>query len=102
MKNRVLKEELRREVNSMMPENMVAEIKSKEVQPKRVVGGSVTVIKEKNRHSIIPMIASCVASLVIALAVFLPIAIKSNEEYSNWLSQQQQQELEENIDEVNE
>ena len=98
MKKKFLEQEIKREVNLMMPKNMVADIKAQDVKRERVINKNISVIKEKNRHSIIPIIASCVASIVIALAVFLPIAIKSNEDYANWLQQQQEQQLEDVVE----
>jgi len=102
MKNRKLKDELRREVNSMLPDNMVAEIKQQEVKAERV-NKNISVIQEKQKHSIVPMIASCVASVIICLAVFLPIAIQNNKDYNTWLAnQREQQQIEQEIDEVEE
>ena len=94
MKRKFIEKELKREVNNMLPENMVAEIKKHNVQPEKV-NNQISVIHEKNKHSIVPVIASCLASVIICLAVFLPIAIQSKEEYHSWLSQQQQQQVEE-------
>lgn len=92
MKKNLIENELKREVNNMLPENMVAEIKAQEVKPKRVVNKNISVIQEKNRKSIIPIIASCVASVIICLAVFLPMAIRNEEEYKNYVANQRQQE----------
>ena len=101
MKRKDLENELKREVNSMLPENMVAEIKQKEVKAERV-NKNISVIQEKQRHSIVPMIASCVASIVICLAVFLPLAIQNKEDYNTWLANQRQQEqVEQEIEENN-
>lgn len=90
MKNKNLKTELKREVDMMLPENMVASIKSHEVKPEKV-NKNISVIHEKNRHSLIPIIASCVASIILCLAVFVPIAIEENRKYHTWLSQQNEQ-----------
>ena len=95
MKKKFIKNELKREVNSMLPENMVAEIKQHNIQAEKV-NGNISVIHEKNKHSLLPIIASCVASVIICLAVFLPIAIQSKEDYQNWLAQQHiEQQVEE-------
>ena len=103
MKRKALENELKREVNKMMPENMVNEIKAVEVTPKRVVNKNISVIKERNKKSIIPIIASCVASFIICLAVFLPLAIQNEKDYNNWVASQNQEtqqeiEVEENED----
>jgi hypothetical protein len=91
MKRKFIENELKREVNSMLPENMVAEIKKHNVQPE-IVNNNISVIHEKNKRSFVPMIAACAACLIICLAVFLPVVIQSTEKYNNWLAQQQQQE----------
>lgn len=93
MKNRIIEDELKREVNSMLPENMVAEIKQENVRIEKP-NKNISVIHEKNKKSLIPMIASLVASVVICLAVFLPILIENKQDYNNWLAQQQAQEIE--------
>ena len=71
MKNKYIKDELKREVDLLTPESMVDEIKSKNV---------------------VPIIASCVASIILCLAVFLPIALKSKDEYRTWLANKRAQE----------
>ena len=91
---RKLENELRREVDSMLPENMVNEIKQREVMPEKI-NNNISVIHEKPKHSIIPIIASCVASVVICLAVFLPMAIQNNRDYNSWLANQNQQQVQE-------
>ena len=99
---RKLENELKREVNSMLPENMVAEIKQQDVRVEKA-NKNISVIHEKPKHSIVPMSASCVASVVICLAVFLPIAIQNNKDYNNWLANQQQREhIEQEIEETQE
>ena len=97
MKNNFIKNELKREVNNMLPENMVAEIKQHNVIPEKV-NNNISVIHEKNKRSIVPIIASCVASVILCLAVFLPMLIESNNDYNSWLAQQNQQHIEENIE----
>lgn len=102
MKRKDLENELKREVNSMLPDKMVAEIKQKDVKAERV-NKNISVIQEKPKHSIVPMIASCVASVIICLAVFLPMAIKNKEEYNSWLANQRNdQQVEQEIEENNE
>lgn len=92
MRNKYIKNELKREVDLLMPENMLNEIKGKNVMPKRVVNKNISVINEhKQKRSIVPIIASCVASIVLCLAIFLPIALKSKDEYNNWLAHKQQE-----------
>jgi len=103
MKKKIIENELKREVNNMLPDNMVNEIKSVEVTPKRVINKNISVIQEKNRKSILPIIASCVASFIICLAVFLPLAIQNEKDYNNWVASQNQEtqqeiEIEENED----
>ena len=62
-----------------------------------------SVIHEKPKHSIVPMIASCVASVIICLAVFLPILIQNNKDYNSWLANQKpQQQIEQEIEDVEE
>lgn len=90
MRNKNLKEELKREVNSMLPENMVASIKNHDITPEKA-NKNISVIHEKNRKSLIPILASCIASIVICLAVFLPIVIEENKNYNSWLAQQNEQ-----------
>ena len=95
-----LRNELKREVNSMLPDNMVADIKAQEVTPKKVVNNNISVIHEKNKKSIVPIIASCVASVIICLAVFLPIAIQNEKDYKNYVAnQREQQQIEQQIEE---
>lgn len=92
MRNKYIKNELKREVDMLMPENMLNEIKAQNVVPKRVVNKNISVINEHNKkRSIVPIIASCVASIVLCLAIFLPIALKSKDEYNNWLANKQQE-----------
>lgn len=91
MKKKFIENELKREIKSMLPENMVAEIKKHNIQPEKP-NNTISVIHEKSKRSFAPLIASCVACAIICLAIFLPIAIQSQKEYNNWLSQQQQQE----------
>lgn len=95
-----IENELKREVNSMLPENMVAEIKKHNVKPEKV-NKNISVIHEKNRHSLVPIIASCLACVVICCAVFLPIAIKSHQDYNNWLADQRQEQEEQEKEENN-
>lgn len=91
MKNKYIKDELKREVELLMPENMLDDIKAKNVVPKRVENKNIAVINEhKKNRSIVPIIASCVASIVLCVAIFLPIALKSKEEYKDWLAGKQQ------------
>ena len=97
MKKKFIEAELKREVSNMMPENMVAEIKKHNIQPEKV-NNTISVIHEKNKRSLVPVLASCLASLILCLAVFLPIAIQSKEDHNNWLAQQQQQEQQEQED----
>lgn len=99
MRKRFIEDELKREVNSMLPENMVAEIKQHDIRPEKV-NKNISVIHEKNKHSLVPIIASCIASVIICLAVFLPAAIQSKKDYNSWLAQQQEQQVEENTDET--
>ena len=100
MKRRFIKDELKREVNSMLPDNMVADVKAQEVTPKKVVNNNISVIHEKNKKSIVPIIASCVASVIICLAVFLPIAIQNEKDYKNYVAnQREQQQIEQQIEE---
>ena len=100
MRKRFIEDELKREVNSMLPDNMVEQIKEKDVKPERVVNTNISVIHEKNKKSIVPIIASCVASVIICLAVFLPIAIQSEQDYNNWVaSQRAQQQIEQELEE---
>lgn len=101
MKRKNLENELKREVNSMLPDNMVAEIKQKDVR-KEKVNQNISVIQEKQRHSIVPIIASCVASVIICLAVFLPMLIQHKEDYNQWLANKNQQQIEEQIEELEE
>ena len=91
MKRKVLEKELKREVSNMLPENMVNEIKAQEVTPKRVINKNISVIQERNKKSIIPIIASCVESFVICLAVFLPLEIQNEKDYNNWVASQNQE-----------
>lgn len=92
MRNKYIKNELKREVDMLMPENMLSEIKAQNVVPKRVINKNISVINEHNKkRSIVPIIASCVASIVLCLAIFLPIALKSKDEYNNWLANKQQE-----------
>ena len=99
MKNKHIENELKREVNNMLPDNMVAEIKSQKVTAEKVTNKNISVIHEKNRRSIVPIIASCVASFIICLAIFLPIAIQSKEDYNNWVaSQRNDQQIEQELD----
>ena len=98
MKNKHIENELKREVNNMLPENMVAEIKAQDVKPKKVVNKNISVIHEKSKKSIIPIIASCVASIVICLAVFLPMAIQNEKDYNNWVANQRQQQIEQELE----
>lgn len=100
MKKRFIEDELKREVNRMLPENMVADIKEKNVKAEKVINKNISVIHEKNKKSIVPIIASCVASLVICLAVFLPIAIQNEKDYNNWVANQRaDQQIEQELDE---
>ena len=93
MKNKYIKDELKREVDLLTPESMVDEIKSKNVVPKHVLNKNISVINEHSkRRSIVPIIASCVASIILCLAVFLPIALKSKDEYRTWLANKRAQE----------
>ncbi len=93
MKKKQLKEELKREVDLLMPKDMLEQIKSTNVVPKRVVNKNIVVINEHNKkRSIVPIIASCVASIILCVAIFLPIALKSKEEYNNWLANKHKQE----------
>ena len=101
MKNKEIKENLKHEVNSMLPDNMVAEIKNQDVRVERI-NRNISVIHEKPRHSIVPMIASCVASVIICLAVFLPIALKSKDDYNAWLAQQKQNQQIEQVEDFTE
>ena len=101
MKKENLEKELKREVNSMLPENMVAEIKQQEVRKERV-NKNISVIQEKQRHSIIPMIASCVASVIICLAVFLPMALQNKEDYNKWLADRNQTQIEQELEDLEE
>lgn len=94
MKIKKIEDELKREVNSMLPDNMVAEIKQQDVKPQKA-NKNISVIHEKSRHSIVPIIASCVASVILCLAVFVPIAIQNKEDYNSWLNQQRQEQIEE-------
>lgn len=99
MKNKYIKNELKREVELLMPENMLDEIKAKNVVPKRVENKNIAVINEhKKNRSIVPIIASCVASIVLCVAIFLPIALKSKEEYNNWLAGKQPTQIEQQQD----
>ena len=91
MKRKIIKDELKREVNNMMPESMINEIKAVDVTPKKVTNKNISVIQEKNKKSIIPIIASCVASFIICLAVFLPLAIQNEKDYNNWVASQNQE-----------
>ena len=100
MKKKFIEDELKKEVNKMIPANMVAQIKEKDVKAEKVVNKNISVIHEKNKKSIIPIIASCVASVVLCLAVFLPIAIQNEKDYNNWVAQQrEQQQIEQTIEE---
>lgn len=93
MKKKQLKEELKREVDLLMPKDMLEQIKATNVVPKRVVNKNIVVINEHNKkRSIVPIIASCVASIILCVAIFLPIALKSKEEYNNWLANKHKQE----------
>ena len=92
MKKNLIENELKREVNNMLPENMVAEIKAQEIVPKKVINKNISVIHEKSRKSIIPIIASCVASFILCLAVFLPMFIKNEEDYKNYVANQKSEE----------
>jgi len=92
MKKNLIENELKREVNNMLPENMVAEIKAQEIVPKKVINKNISVIHEKSRKSIIPIIASCVASFILCLAVFLPMFIKNEKDYKNYVANQKSEE----------
>jgi len=102
MRKRFIEDELKREVNSMLPENMVEQIKKEDVKAEKVINTNISVIHEKNKKSIVPMIASCVASVIICLAVFLPIAIQNEKDYNNWVANQRtQQQIEQEFEEDN-
>ena len=102
MRRKFIEDELKREVNSMLPDNMVEQIKKEDVKAEKVINTNISVIHEKNKKSIIPIIASCVASLVICIAVFLPIAIQNEKDYNNWVaSQRSQQQIEQELEEEN-
>lgn len=93
MKNKYIKNELKREVELLTPESMLDEIKNKNAVPKRVLNKNISVISEQGkRRSIVPIIASCVASVILCLAIFLPIALKSKDEYRTWLANKQTQQ----------
>lgn len=102
MRRKFIEDELKREVNSMLPDNMVEQIKEEDVKAEKVINTNISVIHEKNKKSIIPIIASCVASLVICIAVFLPIAIQNEKDYNNWVANQRaQQQIEQELEEEN-
>lgn len=90
MKNSFIEKELKREVNNMIPDNMVAEIKQHHVTPEKI-NKNIKVITEKPKKSFVPLVASLVASVILCLAVFVPIIIEHHE-YNSWLAQQQEQQ----------
>ena len=91
MKKSFIKNELRREVKNLLPDNMVAQIKQHDIKPEKVK--NISVIHEKNKHSLIPLIASCMACLVICCALFLPMAFRDKD--NTWLSDQRQEQQQE-------
>ena len=103
MKNKFIKNELKREVELLTPnENeMLYSIKTKNVVPKRVVNKNISVISEHNKkRSLLPVIASCVACIVLCVAIFLPIALESKEDYKQWVaSKDKDTQIERQVDE---